>query len=359
MFKHFILCSKAIFITVILLMVTGCSDNNETETKVENALRGPVVLADSPQAMNLEQRMQRYKVPNVSIAVVSGSAIDFAKAYGANVDQNTLFQAGSISKTLNAFGILTLVSQGKVNLDKDVNQYLKRWKIKHNKYYKETDKITLRQILSHSAGFNAPEIRVYEIGKKLPSTPEILNGEPGVANAKPVEVICNPGEKFQYSNYGIVVSQLVLEDVTGEDYADWMQKNVLEPLGMNNSTFKQPLPLVLQSKAIAGHDADGKVIAGKYSAFPSATGGLWSTPTDLAKFVLAMFKISDGSQDYSISKKLQDEMFAKQINDEEFSSNYYGLGVSLAGDNNNFYFSHNGRTEGFISGMVAKESIQN
>lgn len=358
MCRHFIVFSKAILVMVVLFMASGCSDSNKL--KFEGALRGPVVLAGSSDTMNLEQRMQHYKVSNVSLAIVSGTSVDVAKAYGDNVDHNTLFQAGSISKTLNAFGILTLVNQGKVSLDVDVNQYLKNWKIKHNEYYKEADKITLRQILSHSAGFSVPGFPGYEINKKLPSTLEVLNGTHDVANTKPVEVIYNPGEKFQYSGGGTTVSQLVLEDVTGEDYADWMQKNVLEPLGMRDSTFKQPLPLELQSKATQGHDAEGNVIAGKYHVYPEkAAAGLWTTPSDLAKFVVAMFNIAEGSHDYPISKNLQDEMFNKQIRGEGFFSKWYsGLGVFLEGDGNNLSFSHDGRNEGFISRIVAYPKLK-
>ena len=340
-------------VTVGLFMASGCSDSNEN--KFEGALRGPVVLAGSSNTMNLEQRMQHYKVSNVSLAIVSGSSVDVVKAYGDNVDHNPLFQAGSIRKTLNAFGILTLVNQGKVSLDVDVNQYLKNWKIKHNEYDKETDKITLRQILSHSAGFSVPGFPGYEINKKLPSTLEVLNGTPDVVNTKPVEVIYNPGEKFQYSGGGTTVSQLVLEDVTGEYYADWMQKNVLEPLGMRDSTFKQPLPSELQSKATEGHDAEGNAIAEKYHVYPEkAAAGLWTTPSDLAKFVIAMFNIADGSHDYPISKNLQDEMLNKQIKGEGYFSKWYsGLGAFLEGDGNNFSFGHEGRNKGFIARMVA------
>ena len=157
-------------------MMSGCS--NDKTTNIENGLRGPVVISERSQTMNLEERMRHYNVPAVSIAVIKDSSIDFVKAFGKDVDQNTLFQAGSISKTLNAFGILTLVQQGKVNLDEDVNKYLKRWKIKHNQNYKETDKITLRQILSHSAGLSVHGFPGYEINKKLPSIIDVLNGDP-------------------------------------------------------------------------------------------------------------------------------------------------------------------------------------
>ena len=334
--------------------------NSTLENKFEDTLRGSVLLADSSDTMNLEQRMQHYKVSNVSLAIVSGTSVDVVKAYGEKVDHNTIFQAGSLSKTLNAFGILALVNQGIVSLDVDVNQYLKNWKIKHNEYYKETDKITLRQILSHSAGFSVPGFPGYEINKKLPSTLEVLNGIHDVVNTKPVEVIYKPGEKFQYSGGGTTVSQLVLEDVTGEDYADWMQKNVLEPLGMRDSTFKQPLPVELQSRATQGYDTKGNVIVGRYHVYPEkAAAGLWTTPSDLAKFVVAMFNIADGSHDYPISKNLQDEMLNRQIRGEGFfSKKYSGLGVFLEGDGNNLSFSHDGGNEGFICRMVAYPKLK-
>ena len=357
MFRSLSFPKKIIFATVVLFMMSGCS--NDKTTNIENGLRGPVVISERSQTMNLEERMRHYNVPAVSIAVIKDSSIDFVKAFGKDVDQNTLFQAGSISKTLNAFGILTLVQQGKVNLDEDVNKYLKRWKIKHNQNYKETDKITLRQILSHSAGLSISGFPGYEIHKKLPSIIDVLNGDPKLVNTKPVEVIYKPGEKFQYSGGGTTVSQLILEDVTGEDYATWMEKNVLKPLDMKASTFKQPLPKELQSKATAGHDLDGNVIDGKWHAYPEkGAAGLWTTPTDLAKFLIAMLKISEGSTDYPINKKIQDEMFKKQVHAKEFKHDYSGLGVFLDGNKEDFSFGHDGVNEGFIARMVAYPKLK-
>ncbi len=356
MFKYFTGFLKYLPISIGLLITSGCFAANHI--KLENNQRTPLVMKDSSYTMSLEQRMQDYNVANVSLAIVNGTDISAVEVYGDGIDHNTLFQAGSISKTLNAFGILTLVSQGKVDLDVDVNQYLKSWKIKHNEHYKETDKITLRQILSHSAGFNVSGFPGYEISKKLPSTQEVLSGNTEVANTNPVAVIYTPGEKFQYSGGGSTVSQLVLEDVTGEDYANWMQKNVLEPLGMTNSTFKQPLPSELQSKSTQAHDANGNEITENF-AYPKAAGGLWSTPTDLAKFVIAMFNIADGSHDYSINKKLQDEMLKKHIKGADFHKNEYsGLGVFLKGEGQTLSFSHDGRNVGFISRMVAYPKLK-
>ena len=355
MFRSLSFPKKIIFATVVLFMMSGCS--NDKTTNIENSLRGPVVISEKSQTMNLEERMRHYNVPAVSIAVIKDSSIDYEKAYEKNVNQNTIIQAGTISKTPKASRIITQVQQGKVNLDEDVNKYLKRWKIKHNQNYKETDKITLRQILSHSAGLSVSGFPGYEIHKKLPSIIDVLNGDPKLANTKPVEVIHKPGEKFQYSGGGTTVSQLILEDVTGEDYATWMEKNVLKPLDMKVSTFKQPLPKELQSKATAGHDLDGNVIDGKWHAYPEkGAAGLWTTPTDLAKFLIAMLKISEGSTDYPINKKMQDEMFQKQI--KGFKNSDVGLGVFLSGNKEDFSFSHDGRNEGFISRMVAYPELK-
>lgn len=355
MFRTLLFTKKIIFATVTLFMMNGCSIDKKNN--IENSLRGPVVISEKTQAMNLEERMRHYHVPAVSIAVIKNSSVDFAKAFGKDVDQNTLFQAGSISKTLNAFGILILVQQGKVNLDEDVNKYLKRWKIKHNQNYKETDKITLRQILSHSAGLNVSGFPGYEIHKQLPSLIDVLNGNPKSANTKPVEVIHKPGQRFQYSGGGTTVSQLILEDITGEDYATWMEKNVLEPLNMKASNFEQPLPKELQYKATAGHDPNGNVIDGKWRVYPEkGAAGLWTTPTDLAKFLIATFKISAGSTDYQINKKMQDEMFQKQI--KGFKTSDAGLGVFLDGKKESFSFGHDGHNEGFVSRMIAYPKLK-
>lgn len=140
--------------------------------------------------------MDYYQVPSISIVVISDSAIECTMAFGRNVNQHTLFQAASVSKTINALGILTLVHQGRVNLDKDVNGYLKRWKLKHNKNYKEADRITLRNILSHSAGLNVWGFPGYKVNEKLPSLIDVLNGNAERSNTEPVEVIYKPGKNF-------------------------------------------------------------------------------------------------------------------------------------------------------------------
>ncbi|MDP1723418.1 MAG: serine hydrolase domain-containing protein [Alphaproteobacteria bacterium] len=171
--------------------------------KVENALRESVVIeGENPQHMNLLERMAHYDAPGVSIAVINDGKLAWAKGYGAftnssdskPVDTNTLFQAGSISKSLNAIGALLLVQQGKISLDEDVNQYLKSWKIPAHKFTKD-GKVNLRRLLSHNAGISVHGFPGYNIDQKIPSLVEILDGKKPVVNTDPIRVITQPGKE--------------------------------------------------------------------------------------------------------------------------------------------------------------------
>jgi CubicO group peptidase (beta-lactamase class C family) len=289
----------------------------------------------------LKERMAYYEVNAVSIAVIKDYKIEWVKAYGyADLSEKrlatpqTLFQAASISKSFNSLGILKLVEEGKLGLDNDINNYLKDWKFPYDSVSKGK-KITIGNLLNHTAGLSVGGFGGYEKGAKLPTTIETLDGvKPSNSNA--VRSIFEPGLKFQYSGGGTTITQLILENTTGEKYEEYILKNVLTPLGMDNSSFNQP-PAKEKEKLLAtGYNID-KEVKGKYHIYPEkAAAGLWTNPTDLAKYIIETQLSLLGKSNKILSK----EMSAKRVD-----SNF---GVFVNDFKGTKYFGHNGGNEGFV-----------
>lgn len=329
-------------------------NNNKIEV-VENSLRHKVrIKGTNNEKMNLLDRMQYYKVPSVSIALINKGQVEWTKEYGvvtfgqqASIAANTLFQAGSISKVFTALGALLLVQSGKLSLDRDVNEYLKSWKIPSNEYT-QLEKVTLRRLLSHSAGLTVSGFPGYPAGSKIPSLIEILDGVNPPANTKPVRVDMIPGTEFRYSGGGTTIIQLLIEELTGEPFDSWMAKNVLLKLNMNSSTFQQPLSASQASTAACGHLLNGDRVVGNTHIYPEmAAAGLWSTPTDLAQGILTIQRILQHKTEGFISYNLINEMLTSQIMIAGNESS--GLGVFLKGEGKDLMFSHDGQDEGFIA----------
>jgi CubicO group peptidase (beta-lactamase class C family) len=266
-------------------------DDTEGRIKqVETHLSGWAKIEGSAD-WTLEERMHYYGINGLSIAVVDNYKIDWAKAYGwadtaghrrANIE--TVFQAGSISKSLNAMGVLKLFQEKKVDLDTDINTYLQSWKFPYDAASKGK-KITLFQLLTHTAGLNLEEgFSGYDQGHSIPTLVQILDGK-RPCNSRAIRSEFEPGLKYQYSGGGTLISQLIAMDVSKQPYDKFMNENVLEPLGMKNSFYTQPPPAEKQ-KMLATAYFGGKD-KGYYRIYPEqAAAGLWTTPTDLCKYII-------------------------------------------------------------------------
>ena len=238
--------------------------------------------------------MRHSHVPGASVAVVDGGAIVWARGYGVTergketaVTAKTLFQAASISKPVTATATLRLVEQGRLALDEDVNHYLRSWRVPDSALT-AAEKVTLRRLLSHTAGFNVHGFLGYATGDRLPTVPQILDGA-APANTPPIRVMTVPGDKLEYSGGGILVEQLTLTDVTGKTFPALMKELVLDPVGMRDSTFELPLPPSVAARTSTAHDADGAPLPGRFLVFPElAAAGLWSTPSDLVSWAIAI-----------------------------------------------------------------------
>ena len=300
---------------------------------------------EAPLRLGLAELMKTFNVPALSLAIIENYKIVDTKAYGViapgsntPVTTKTLFQAGSISKPVAATGALALVERGKLSLDEDVNTKLTSWKVPENEFTR-SDKVTLRRLMSHTAGLTVHGFPGYDIDAPIPSVVQVLNGEKP-ANTDPIRVDIVPGTKERYSGGGITIEQLLMIDVTGKQFPPLMRELVLDKIGMSDSSYEQPLPPVRAALTAGGAYADGKPVHGKWHIYPEmAAAGLWTTPTDLAKFAIEIALSKQGKSNRVLSQKTTQEMLTP-VKDEA------GLGFFLEKDNPG-QFGHNGDDEGF------------
>ena len=316
--------------------------------RVENGL----LAQGSTQPAKLASRMAFHKVPGVSIAVINRGEVEWARGYGMAeaggtqaVTSTTLFQAASISKPVTAMSALTLVEEGKLSLDDDVNSKLRSWRIPASRLTSERP-VTLRRLLSHSAGLTVHGFPGYSTSDKMPTLPQVLDGKPP-ANTSAIRVDIIPGSQFRYSGGGYCVVQQLLADVTGKPFPELMQERVLSKLGMSYSTYQQPLSTKLAVGAAKAHTADGRAAKGKWHVYPEmAAAGLWTTPSDLARFAIELQQAYTGKSPKLISEKLAKLMLTRQ-------SGGCGLGIFVEGEGNSVMFQHGGSNYGFRCQMLA------
>lgn len=331
------------FITALLSFALGCSRHQDT-------LKGRVTVGTPIPKEALTIELEQHHVPGLSIAVVRDGQIDWAKGYGMlesgkpeRVDSISLFQAASISKPVAAVAALRMVQSGLLALDEDVNLKLTLWKVPTNGFTKNKT-ITLRRLLSHSAGLTMHGVPEFRAGDTLPTLIQILDGNWHSAT-DPVRLLCEPGTRFQYSGGGYIVLQVLITDVSHRTFESLANELVLQPAGMLSSTFEQPLPPKLHSRAAVGHHVNGTPLKGSWHTLPEqAAGGLWTTATDLALFMIEIWKSYHGKSNKLLSQKLAREMLTRQIDD-------FGLGVALPSAGV-FRFQHSGGNAGYRCMMV-------
>jgi CubicO group peptidase (beta-lactamase class C family) len=322
-------------------------------SRIENGLLPAVVIRGRPPAtMTIADRMKHYKVPGVSVAVINQGRVEWARGYGVTeaggatpVTAETLFQAASISKPVSSVGALALVEQGKLSLDGDVNLRLESWKVPESPFTTQR-KVTLRGLLSHSAGLTVHGFRGYAAGEPVPTAVQVLDGQKP-ANSEPVRVDSEPDRRWRYSGGGFVVVQVLMVDVTGKPFPALMRELVLDRIGMTSSTYEQPLPRERSGRAAAGHDRDGKVIGGKWFTYPEmAPAGLWTTAGDLARFAVELQRSRAGRSNRVLSRSMTNAMLTRQFGD-------FGLGLALGGEGGAAHFGHDGGNAGFRCRLFA------
>lgn len=317
---------------------------NEQIARVENSLLGGLVI--DGKLYSLSERMKHYNVAGLSVAVIDNYQIVWAKGYGyadkkegRKVTTNTLFEPGSISKSLNAVGILHLAQQGKLDLQQDINQYLVNWKFPYDTV-SHGKKITTAQLLSHTAGLTVHGFPGYQRDSVIPAVTDILDGR-APSNTEAVRSLAEPGTGPRYSGGGTLITQQMLTDLTKQPYEQYMYEHVLRPLGMTNSSYNQP-PAVSQRKDLAtGYKRNGNEVPGKYFVYPEkAAAGLWTTPTDICKYILEMQQAYQGKS----SKLLNQEMVKLHITPYKYD---VAMGTFIWDWNGEQYFNHTASNEGF------------
>ena len=320
---------------------------------VEKSLTPGIRIKGDTTTYTLAQRMDHYGVPGVSIALIEEGELQWAKGYGyadkkgrREVTPLTRFQAASISKPVGTMIALRMVDQGQLDLDEDVNAYLQDdWRVPENDYTSSV-KVTLRRLMTHSAGLTVHGFRGYAEGEEVPSLVQILKGE-DPANSDAIVADTFPSSLRRYSGGGYTVMQKVVQDQTGLTFDELARQWVLAPIGMNHSTYEQPLPDEWQAVASYGYRGDGKMVAGRWHTYPEqAAAGLWTTPSDLARYVIEVQRSLAGAS----NRVLSQDMTRQMLTEGELG---HGLGPGLRGEGEELIFSHSGANEGFRCVFVA------
>jgi CubicO group peptidase (beta-lactamase class C family) len=307
-------------------------------------------------------------VPGISVAVINDFQVEWVRSYGfleAGEDEpvttKTLFHAGSVAKPVSAAAVLALVENGLLDLDEDVNETLLSWQVPENEYTAE-EKVTLRRLLSHSAGLkdgitnrsSSDSLPTYTTpAGEAPSVTlqQLLDAEPGVDVDGATYVANVPGSQYQYANAGYAIVELLAGDVVQQAFHEFMDDTLLKPLGLTSSTYEQPLPAELRLRATSEHDVQGMPLEGERRHFPLlAAGGLWTTPSDLSRFAIEIMLAYNGQSDTVISQEIAIKMLTPQINTpDEPLSDSFGLGFNLAGEGQELVIHHTGGTWGSTS----------
>jgi CubicO group peptidase (beta-lactamase class C family) len=321
--------------------------NNEQKiAAVEQGLMPAIRIEGEDSRWSLQERMQNYNIPGISLAVAEDGEVAWAAGYGSaevgtdtTVDADTLFQGASISKVVNAFAVMQQVQAGKLDLDTNVNQYLKSWQVPENELTRRRP-VTLRGILSHSAGLSVHGFGGIPHGKPVPTLLQIITGE--AEGYRAVEVDIMPGTEQRYSGGGTCVAQQILEDVTGKTFAELVEENIFGPLGLARSTFEDQLPddPSLENYS-AEHDEQGELCEGRWGMYPTkAAGGLWTTPSEYLRFLAEIRRAWHGQSEL-LSQEIARTMLTRQ------PGGAFGLGPRVVNDGALMRIQHGGSNQGF------------
>ncbi|HEY0263568.1 MAG TPA: serine hydrolase [Granulicella sp.] len=331
------------------------SDHQKRIEQIETCIPPPVIVKGEPVVCStLAKRMADLHIPGVSIAILHNGVLEEAKGYGVAqlggepVTVNTLFQAGSISKPLAAMAALHQVQLGKLSLDTDVNRFLTSWKVPESTAAPSAT-VTLRELLTHTAGFTVHGFPGYAANTPVPSLVQVLEGQKP-ANTAPIRLESVPGSKWNYSGGGYTAMQQMLVDGAKLPFPQLLHDTVLAPIGMTHSTYEQPLPSALQSNAATPYSPDGSAIPGGAHTYPEmAAAGLWTTPSDLVRYIIENQQSLQGKANHVLTRELTQQMLTA-------GKGNWGLGLQIGGSAANPYFSHGGSNAGFESYFIGYEN---
>lgn len=319
---------------------------------------------------DLEARMEQDHVPGIGITVFREGRVEWSRGFGVaetgtrlTVTNETPFHACSMSKMVTAVGVLRLVQEGVLDLDEEVNRYLVSWRVPESRYT-EHKKVTLRNLLAHQGGFVDPE-GSFDICREqdpVPSMADLLTGKTPY-NPMPLSVAYTPESRFSYSDAGYCVVEQLVEDVTGEPFAQAMERLVMKPLGLKRTFYwnygagmeLDGAGYKTNSTAAAGHGREGRTVDGKRAYYPYlAAAGLWSTPLELAKLAMAVLSSWNGDTDSILHPGLARLMLSGSGCEDSV-----GLGVFVPQDGEEPYMVSKGWGVGFQCMLLAYPRRQN
>jgi CubicO group peptidase (beta-lactamase class C family) len=308
-------------------------------------LAPPMRIVGEDIRWTMDERLAHYDCPAVSVAVIENGEFAWAEAFGvlekgqpAMANADTLFSGASISKPVTATMALKLVERGVFDLDTHVNAYLSSWRLPETELTRDTP-VTLRGLLSHTAGTTVHGFGGMPPGAPLPTVHDVLEGRPP-ARTPPVRVDKRPGLSARYSGGGTMIVQLMLEEASGKAFAALARELIFEPLGMTRTTFENPLPEALRANAAVGHE-EGLTIPGKWVCVPQlAAGGIWTTAPDYARLMIACRDAWLGRPGAILGVELARQMMTPQ-------GGSFGLGWEVMGAGAARRFSHGGSNDGY------------
>ena len=337
------------FLTLSLFSVAA--HGQDYQTNIEQGLADPDIDVSE---LSIDELLERFNVPGVSIAVIRDFDIHWAKGYGiadvesgAAVNTETLFQAASISKPVNAMALLKAAEEGRFSIDEDVNKLLSSWQIPESEHT-ESAFVTPRMLASHTSGLgDGLGFPGYEPQVALPSLPQIFDGAEQ-SNVGVVRMARPPMTAFHYSGGGVTILQQLLLDTYDKPYAELLQDMVLEPIGMSSSTFQQPLPVDRDRNAARAHGISGAAMGPKWHVYPElAAAGLWTTSTDLAKFAIEVQLSYQNHSNKVLTQASTSEMLSP------VGVGPFAVGFSLSKRGEGWYFDHGGSNWGFQAQLTA------
>jgi len=337
------------FLTLSLFSVAAQGQDNQT--RIEQGLADPDIDVSE---LSIDELLEHFNVPGVSIAVVRDFDIHWAKGYGiadvesgAAVNTETLFQAASISKPVNAMALLKAAEEGRFTIDEDVNKLLSSWQIPESEHTASAF-VTPRMLASHTSGLgDGLGFPGYEPEVALPSLPQIFDGAVQ-SNVGVVRMARPPMTAFHYSGGGVTILQQLLLDTYDMPYAELLQDMVLEPIGMSSSTFQQPLPADRDRNAARAHGISGAAMGPKWHVYPElAAAGLWTTSTDLAKFAIEVQLSYRNHSNKVLTQASTSEMLSP------VGVGPFAVGFSLSKRGEGWYFGHGGSNWGFQAQLTA------
>lgn len=310
----------------------------------------------------VHQRMAQTCTPAVSVSVIDNFEVAWARGFGTlaagaeAAAANTPFQCGSISKPVSALAAMKLAETGTVDLDADVNDYLTTWRVPASDGWQP--RVSLRQLLSHTAGTTVHGFPGYPASGPWPTGSEILRGvQP--ANNQPIVVDVLPGSQFRYSGGGTTIAQQAIVDVTGTLFPELMRELILDPVGMTDSSFEQPAPPAFAKRVARSHSVNGDETPGGYHVYPEmAAAGLWTTAADLALLGVEVMRALKGSSSkLGLTPETVSSMLRPQLPNHEIGQEFVGLGWFCLGKEQTFRFGHDGWNHGYVATMLMLPAI--